>query len=324
MPLTKIRLFDAKSKATLDSAIAAYKAGAGTELATKQRAAVSSLFSGQGRASRTPRFAAALAWGGMNVPVSKTADLQHLVAEGDTLAGAQAAVDTALAGALHATDATGNTTVAGKVTVTSATFFAPEDVGRLMTVDTVEKTITAISDNAVAATGSLTALAKASLADGDLFTIDDGVLPAVTFEFDVSGTNVPAPGNIDLDISTLTTAIEVANAMRTAIEANLGIDADAPGAALINLVNDVGGTAGNVAITETLAVGTLTPVGMANGVNATTTSAHYAGAALVSGTGKTVKLFGAECLQSLALNLYREPDADYRFQVMAAVEGQVA
>lgn len=42
-----------------------------------------------------------------------------------------------------------------------------------------------------------------------------------------------------------------------------------------------------------------------------------------SGTGLTVNLLGAEVLQGLNINAYREPDADYRFMVMAACEGEL-
>lgn len=123
------------------------------------------------------------------------------------------------------------------------------------------------------ASGSLTALAKASLADGDLFVLDDGTNPAVTFYFNVTGGYAPPGGydatHIEINISGDTTDVHVAGRMRTAINgvgAGLAITAAAGATALVELENDADGPDGNVAITETLAVGTLTPVGMSGGL----------------------------------------------------------
>ena len=123
----------------------------------------------------------------------------------------------------------------------------------------------------VAAAGSLTALAKAALADNDIFTLNDGVNTPTVFEFDKSGSYTPTPGYIPIHISTDTTAAQVADRMRTAINGvttALAISADATGLAKIVLTNDAVGTAGNQTITETLASGTLTPENMTGGQNA--------------------------------------------------------
>ena len=123
----------------------------------------------------------------------------------------------------------------------------------------------------VAAAGSLTALAKAALADNDIFTLNDGVNTPTVFEFDKSGSYTPTPGYIPIHISTDTTAAQVADRMRTAINGvttTLAITADATGLAKIVLTNDAVGTAGNQTITETLSSGTLTPENMAGGQNA--------------------------------------------------------
>ena len=123
----------------------------------------------------------------------------------------------------------------------------------------------------VAAAGSLTALAKAALADNDIFTLNDGVNTPTVFEFDKSGSYTPTPGYIPIHISTDTTAAQVADRMRTAINGvttTLAITADATGLAKIVLTNDAVGTAGNQTITEVLNAGTLTPENMAGGQNA--------------------------------------------------------
>jgi len=319
-------LFSATKVATLDAAVAAYKLGAGVDLVTDQRAMATDLIKD---AAGNMRMYLALAHGGLDVPGSKTADLNHVTVQADgNLTALQAAVDDHLAHVEHARRTDGNTTVAGKVTVTSTTFFAAEDVGRLMTVDGVEKLITAIGDNAVAAAGSLTAVAKAApLADGDNFTLDDGPNPPTVFEFQVTGGFTPVPGRVPIDIRMLTLAPEIADAMRTAINgvgSGLKITADATGLALINLVNDVPGAAGNVAITESIVGATLSPVGMLGGLDATSTSAFYAGTALASGTGKTVKLFGAEVVQGLRLSTILDHDRDTNMLLVIAAEGQVA
>jgi hypothetical protein len=199
-----------------------------------------------------------------------------------------------------------------------------------MNVEGVEKVITAITDNAVAATGSLTAVAKAApLADNDNFTLDDGVNTATVFEFQVTGGFVPTPGRVAVNIVALTTDIEVADAMRDAIEgvgASLRITPDDTGLALINLTNDIPGAAGNVAITESIAAGpgvTLTPVGMTGGVDATTASAAYTGTALASGTGKTVQLLGAEVVQRASMNMNLDRDRDFQLHALLACEGQL-
>jgi len=369
MSLIKAKLFSAEDKSALDAAIAAYKAGLGADLLTAQRAMASDSLTPTQHNLGDFRTFVLLAHGGLDVPATKTADLQHLVLRIDgTLIKLQADIDAALTRIVHSTDTTGNTTVANKVTVGDPAFFAGEDVGRLMTVNGVEKTISAIVDNAVAAEGtlttvlghlitdgdnfivddgvnapvtfefdddasvtetdtlraivydsgavaegSLTALTKGVLADGDVFalgdgtnpavsfyfvktaalvatgsltavakaapltdndnfTLNDGVNPAVTFEFQVTVGFVPVGSRIAIDIQALATDIQIADAMRTAISGAplLAITPDAPGTALIDLVNDAVGTAGNVAITESIFAGpgvTLTPVGMLGGTN---------------------------------------------------------
>lgn len=119
-------------------------------------------------------------------------------------------------------------------------------------------------------TGSIVAVAKASLLDAETFTIDDGVNPASIFEFDVAPDGVT---DILVDVSGDTTDIEVATTMVAAINgvgAGLAVTADnATGtSATVTLVNNVGGTAGNVAITDTVADAGFIATGMTGGTDA--------------------------------------------------------
>jgi len=326
MSLTKVKLFSATKAATLDSALAAYKAGVGAELLINQRAMTADMIKDAG--GNTRAFLV-LAHGGLDVPASKTADLQHVTVQMDAPVSAlQAAIDADLARVIHATDTSGDTTVASQVEVGDPVFFEAGDVGRLMVVEGVEKLITAITDDAIAAAGSLLAVAKAApLADGDNFTLDDGLNPATVFEFQVTGGFTPVPGRVPIDIQLLTLAPEIGDAMRTAIAgvgASLRITPDATGLALINLTNDIPGAAGNVAITESIAGATLSPVGMTGGADATASIAHYAGTALASGIAQTVQLLGAEVIQGLYLSTILDRDRDTNMLLLVACEGQLA
>jgi len=94
-----------------------------------------------------------------------------------------------------------------------------------------------------AETWTLTALVKGSYSNGDYFVMDDGINPVVSFYLDVDGLYDAPAGTVEIDISGTSTAIDVANAIRTAIlEAPIRITPDAPGAALINLTADQAGT----------------------------------------------------------------------------------
>lgn len=199
MPLIVAKLFSAKDKSALDTDIAAYKAGAGSDLLDNQRGSdMHALFDPN---SNDSHISAILAWGGLDVPAVKTADLQHGYIEEDKIADAQTAIDAALAQVVHATVADADTTGAGVVTSVTAPFEA-EDVGRLIEIAGVQKTITVHN----------------------------------------------AANSVDYD--------------------NAGGDF-APGAAL------------------------------------------------------TMDLLGAEVLQAVHLNVYKEPDGDYRFLIMAVCEGEL-
>lgn len=108
--------------------------------------------------------------------------------------------------------------------------------------------VTDESPSPVGATGTIQAIAFALLVDGETFVLGDGAHPTVTFEFDTVPDGV-TPGRIAVDISGLTTDVEVAGAMVEAINtaANLNLTASNGGGtlSLVTIVNFGAGTAGN-------------------------------------------------------------------------------
>jgi len=117
------------------------------------------------------------------------------------------------------------------------------------------------------ATGSITTVATASLVDGETFTLDDGVT-AVTFEFDKTPDGV-TPGNVAIDISALTTADEVRDAIIGAIQGTggFGITAADGGAATVSLTHIAGGTIGNTTSADTVANAGFIVTNMAGGLD---------------------------------------------------------
>lgn len=91
----------------------------------------------------------------------------------------------------------------------------------------------------VAASGTIVAVAKASLLDTETFTLDDGINAASVFEFDL-----PPDGVTDIlvDVSADTTDVEVATSMVSAIN---GV-----GATLLLTASNAGGTSATVTITH--------------------------------------------------------------------------
>lgn len=121
----------------------------------------------------------------------------------------------------------------------------------------------------VAATGTITTVAGANLVDGETFTLNDGVHAPTIFEFD-SNASV-TPGNIAVTFTGGDSATTVRGAIISAINGVAGtltITASIGGAAVVNLVNDATGTAGNHAISETVADGGFLVTGMSGGVDA--------------------------------------------------------
>jgi hypothetical protein len=112
----------------------------------------------------------------------------------------------------------------------------------------------ALRGGSVAATGTITTIAVASLVDGETFTLDDGINPAVVFEFDKAGDGV-TPGNILVDVSAIVTADEVRDAIISAVTgvgATLRMSAANGGAAQVDLTQDDAGPQGNTTQTDTV------------------------------------------------------------------------
>lgn len=107
-----------------------------------------------------------------------------------------------------------------------------------------------LSPGTVAAIGSITAVAKASLLDGENFILYDGVNIPTTFEFDLPPDGVTV-GTVAVDVSGDTTAVQVATSMVSAINgvgAGLLLTATNGGGTLstVTITNDQLGTVGNV------------------------------------------------------------------------------
>jgi hypothetical protein len=114
----------------------------------------------------------------------------------------------------------------------------------------------------VKATGSVTAVAGASLSDGELLVINDGVNPATTFEFN---TGAAAAGNVLISYTGADADTVVAAAIQAAINgvgSTLLVTAAAPVGAVVNLEADNFGTAANQTITTTTS---MVVTGMASG-----------------------------------------------------------
>jgi hypothetical protein len=117
--------------------------------------------------------------------------------------------------------------------------------------------------------GTVTTVAGASLVDGETVVLNDGTNPAVTFEFDDDASVVETPTLRAVAFSATSTADAVRDALTAAINAvpTLTITASMGGAATVHLKNRVPGTAGNVAIIETVVAGGFVVTGMAGGAN---------------------------------------------------------
>ncbi len=192
------------------------------------------------------------------------------------------------------TNAQANTPGAGDVTLTGTGFTSLSPNASVVTftgegavvltqaqIITGGGTITATSivipaalfPNTVAATGSITTVAGASLVDAQTFTLDDGINPATVFEFDSGGGVTGA--NVAVAFTGGDTATQVRDAIIAAINgvgAGLRITASPGGAAVVSLVNDALGKAGNVTITETVVNAGFIVAGMSGGGGALATS----------------------------------------------------
>lgn len=125
-----------------------------------------------------------------------------------------------------------------------------------------------IPGEAVSAKGVLTAVDQALITDGDTFVLDDGVNPAVTFEFDDDDSVVETPTLRQIALTPGLTAAQVRDLMLTAVNlaAAVNISASALGAEQVSLTNTVPGAAGNVPITQG-GTAPLTVSGMSGGTD---------------------------------------------------------
>ena len=125
----------------------------------------------------------------------------------------------------------------------------------------------------VKATGTVTCVAKASMDDNDNMTIPDGFSIAKVYEFDFAGDGVTG-GRIQVNISASTTADDVANVLKTAIQANQPLlTVTGPASGVLTLTHDVPGTVGNGTITEDVTDAGFLVTGMAGGVDVVATPA---------------------------------------------------
>lgn len=119
-----------------------------------------------------------------------------------------------------------------------------------------------------AASGSITVIAQSSISDGETFVLNDGINAPITFEYDKNGVTVP--GNVPINIASISTVQQVRDATLAAINgvgSSLRINGTASGTTDINLLNAVPGAAGNQLITDTVANPGFTTVGMSGGAN---------------------------------------------------------
>jgi len=157
----------------------------------------------------------------------------------------------------------------GEVTLTQAEII---DAGGSITATEIVIPASLFTDT-VAATGSITVIAGSDLVDGETFTLDDGVNNPVVFEFNSSGGVTGS--NVAVTFTGGSTATQVRDAIISAINgvaSGLAITASPGGSAVVSLVNDAEGMAGNIAITDTVADASFTHTGMSGGGGALATS----------------------------------------------------
>lgn len=126
-------------------------------------------------------------------------------------------------------------------------------------------------DAGTAATGTLEANAGGSTIDGENFVLDDGVNPAVTFEFDDDASVVESATLRAVTFTGSETTSEMRDLIITAITnaPALEITAAIGGSAIVSLTSNFRSTVGNVAITQSgTSLASLS--GMAGGVDAPT------------------------------------------------------
>jgi len=151
------------------------------------------------------------------------------------------------------------------------------------------------------AQGSIDVVAVSKLVDSETFVLDDGTNPAVTFEFD-DDASVSETGTLrQVDISAISTALEVRDAIISAINTapTLNITASVGGVSQVALINDNYGTAGNVAITDTVADSGFVVTGMTGGTNDTALVADVVGESFAGLEASGRLLVGSGATQEL-------------------------
>jgi len=122
---------------------------------------------------------------------------------------------------------------------------------------------------AVAATGSIQFVAKASLSDDETFTLVDSDGTSLVFYFNVTG-GASGPG-VEVDIQADTTADQVAATAKAAIDAEgtLDITTGTVASGLLPVTQGTAGAAGNTAITEAVSDVGFEVTGFAGGLDVT-------------------------------------------------------
>lgn len=136
----------------------------------------------------------------------------------------------------------------------------------------VEYPIVARAYDGVAARGTIRVVSPWTGLDGQQFVLNDGVNPAVTFEFDDDASVVQTPTLRAITHDGTETEQEIRDLVIAAITAapTLAITPSALDASTVALLNDAVGAAGNQVITETVTDPVFVVSGMSGGVNAGT------------------------------------------------------
>jgi hypothetical protein len=134
-------------------------------------------------------------------------------------------------------------------------------------VDPATNQALTVNGRAVGSIDCDSAAAAVTPVDSETVVLNDGVNPAVTFEFDTNGSVVESATLRQVDISAAADEDDVKAALISAINnaPTLDISASDGGAGIVSLINDTPGAAGNVAITETVASANFAVTGMSGG-----------------------------------------------------------
>ncbi len=171
------------------------------------------------------------------------------------------------------------------------------------------------------ATGSITVVDGSLLVDGDDFTLDDGVNPAVNFEFDEDDA---ITGDVAITLDGNETEGQIAHKVRDAINAAADLDItaslDPDDDAVVLLENDLGGTDGNQAIGEAVTDAGFTKEDMAGGLDdGEVLMPLNADVALLEGTPTTMEI---PINGDHEYNLQLDEDGDIELLQVTVVRGE--